>query len=606
MATIPDIDISTRRLDPTPMRPRLAPSIWGEAGRDVGGAFRAAGAALDRIAEVKDRADRQDAEYAVMQAIDFFRNGWNGYERKDEAGRWQHVPGVADRTWREMDADGTTSMDECAKLAKAVREQDFYKGLTPGQRRWFERSWRFRENEFRRAAEANHARLTVTRRAEKTKEQIEYRGAKVVAPTYGTEDGTYERTARWAALRNFADLQGTMVTNPEVLDDPAATFGDLKWRGGLTDEERERKLAQYRDCALSYDVNRITALQQAASNGLPLGAMPSARCLEKADEVTDGLRGGGLITDAQAAAIKAETQKARAQHGRVLAARQAKNASEIDGELDRLQWRLAAADGVQGIAEFRFNDEAFRAELGAKVAQGLISEGQALRELARYQKLHASCDALHSALTDPGSGFAERTDPVTWVRLNKMITGQERDGLSLDALEGAVEAAKPRLKGADYLALWKECRKRRDADDDRILNRVFARYYELGEDVTALALDTSKRGTERGGEALETLLGSGNAEYVRAGSWSNPDFTKEDVDAACGAVRRYLREHPGDEQGAERLVWELREPATRKARAAAYRDRILQLMKRNAGKPPERRSWSVDRAFEGGGDKERK
>ena len=315
MAVIPDIDVSTRRLETAPAL-RFAPSNRGALIREAGGAVTDAANALDRIAEVQLRADYREAENAVMKATDFVKNGWNGYDTRDgQTGQWSHVPGVADRTWREMRADGTNPLDESRRLCRAVRDQEFYKALSARQRKAFERKWLFHENAFMRSAQQRNMALRQQRVEDETKENVAWRGERV-GECYG-DDAKFDRAAKWAATRNYADMLGTAITNPEVFDDPELDFataeakGLIKWRGGkLSDEERERKLREYRRTRAAFVVNRITALHRAAANGMGIGEYAGADAVNKAEYLTNCLVEAGEINEEQANRIFAEGEKA--------------------------------------------------------------------------------------------------------------------------------------------------------------------------------------------------------------------------------------------------------------------------------------------------------
>lgn len=315
MAAIPDIDVSTRRLETAPAL-RFAPSSRGALIREAGGAVTDAANALDRIAEVQLRADYREAENAVMKATDFVKNGWNGYDTRDgQTGQWSHVPGVADRTWREMRADGTNPLDESRRLCRAVRDQEFYKALSARQRKAFERKWLFHENAFMRSAQQRSMALRQQRVEDETKENVAWRGERV-GECYG-DDAKFDRAAKWAATRNYADMLGTAITNPEVFDDPGLDFataeakGLIKWRGGkLSDEERERKLREYRKTRAAFVVNRITALHSAAANGMGIGEYAGADAVNKAEYLTNCLVEAGEINEEQANKIFAQGEKA--------------------------------------------------------------------------------------------------------------------------------------------------------------------------------------------------------------------------------------------------------------------------------------------------------
>ena len=292
---IPPIEISTRKLDVAPSL-QYFKSSKAEDARVVGGTISDVATGLNRIVEVQRRANEREAEYAVQQADNFVRNGWLGTDTQDEAtGEWRHNPGVADRTWEQMRDDKTTPLDEMRRLQKAVREQEFYTNLTPDQRKVFERKWLFKSDEHSRMAQQHHQRLSLARIQDETRRTIEMRGEEV-GRVYGADDLVYTKVAGRNALLNWADMQGTALNERSraMLDDPRCNFDDIAKSQGWDGKTRAQKLHEYRKVALGFDINRITAFQQAAATGRNLGAYSPDQCADIADRMTDSLNGNAF------------------------------------------------------------------------------------------------------------------------------------------------------------------------------------------------------------------------------------------------------------------------------------------------------------------------
>lgn len=296
MATVPDVPTSTRRVGVLP-KTWAAPPAWGEMGRTLGDAGRSLAGTAERIGEIaarrgleaarlsreeaarkeaQDRADEREAQWAVAQGVDFLKDRWNGRDVQDASadGGWRHDPGVADRTWQEMEADGTTPMDEARRIEAEFRDTPAVQDLTPAQRERFERAWRFKANEFMRSAGLLHVRQRGGRIASRNKALQEANEAQVRA-AYGSAsegDAEYRAVRNWAALRNWAMVKGSLVENPEVLDDPAKGFADLRFRGGTPPPERLERWRRELDAVCrSFDVHRAETLMSAAADGQGVG-----------------------------------------------------------------------------------------------------------------------------------------------------------------------------------------------------------------------------------------------------------------------------------------------------------------------------------------------
>lgn len=333
MAVLPDTDISTRRIEGAG-KTFYAKSYKSRDLAEISGAFGAWGNALERMSAVKQRADEREGEYAVMQATDYCKNGYEGWEKPLDNGGSEHQRGVLDLTYDELARKKTTIGEETTKLLDSVRAQDFYKRLSPSQRAVFERKWVFRRNEFLRSAETAHQRLTQNHIASELKGMIAKRGDMVAAVANNTPN--YTHTARWAATQNMKDIASSEIENPEIFDSgeldwEAAVWGNkIKWRGGpLTDEQKAKKIEQYRNALFEYDIRRISIFQQAGARGEGMkladgSVLTPEACLDAADRMTEQMETykrvernpetGELVpylTKEQAGAIRKNTKDAR-------------------------------------------------------------------------------------------------------------------------------------------------------------------------------------------------------------------------------------------------------------------------------------------------------
>lgn len=302
MAVIPQVDVSARRLETSPSL-RYFGSHAGERARAVAGTMRAGADALDRydrerrrMLEVQARSDEREAEYAVLLADNYVRNGWLGTDAKDErTGEWRHTPGVADRTWEQMRDEKTTALDEMKRLQGEVREQDFYRNLSASQRKVFERKWLFKADAHGRSAQELHMRQSQSRIKDETQRTVAMRGEEV-ARYYGSDDLVYSKMAARNALLNWADMQGTALNarSRGMLDDARCSFKDIARSQGWDEDTWRRKLDEYRKVALAFDVNRVTAFQRAAATGQSLGGYTPDQCADKADQMVNRLNGNAF------------------------------------------------------------------------------------------------------------------------------------------------------------------------------------------------------------------------------------------------------------------------------------------------------------------------
>lgn len=260
-------------LQPTRQDPRFIRTVTDE----LTSTFGALGNAIDRIAEVRRREDEREANYRIAQGVDWFKNRWNGQDVKDEqTGEWKHIPGVVDRTWQEMDADRTTSLDEMRNLRDEFRKSDIYTTMTSAQRAIFDKSWQFKENEFARAAQDNHTKLQATKIAEQNK-AMDLFDDNNVQMVEGSDSETFEATAENAAARKIFRRYGSSVYSEYDINDERFSFDSILFKGDkvgakLTEEEEAkyaRMREEYESILKSYQVNRITNLTRLAGKDVP-------------------------------------------------------------------------------------------------------------------------------------------------------------------------------------------------------------------------------------------------------------------------------------------------------------------------------------------------
>lgn len=345
---IPQINVSDRRLEIAPDR-HYAPSVWGEIGQMAGDTGRLLAGTFDRIAEVREReaerrrmleernaraldADaRRQAEYNQMLANNFIANAAVGYETVDQkTGQRTFVPGKFSKSRAEMIAEGTDSVKLTRGIIKDMREQEWYRNMTPDVRRHFDRQFLFTEDKWMRNAAENDIKSRNQERVETMKALIGER-AKAVQSFYGSDDNSFMRAATTASFRNMLDLDASAVENLEAFENVAITpqnakevFSKIKWRGKPSEKQLQEKYNRFLSGVSEFSINRITALQKAAANNQSLGMMNPDQCLAKADDMVNVLRAtkftgvnsitgmpDDIMTEDQANAIRAETSRAR-------------------------------------------------------------------------------------------------------------------------------------------------------------------------------------------------------------------------------------------------------------------------------------------------------
>ena len=353
---LPRIETSTRRIEIMPER-RFAHGIWGEVGRELGQTGGTVGGALDRIGEVREReaerhrvlaernqraldADaRRTAEYNERLAENFIANAAIGYETVDpQSGERKFVPGKLQKTRAEMKAEGTDSVKLTRGIIDEMRRESWYTSMDPAVRKHFDRQFVFTEDKWMRHAAENDVKARHAERVETMKNLIAER-AKGVQSLYGMDDSAFVRGAASAAFRNMVDLEGSAIENPEIFygmditpENAKEAFAKIKWRGEPDEKELEKKYNRFLSGVVEFSINRVTALQKAAAQNQGLGTMDAEACLKKADDIVDALRETYFIgknpatgkemevlSEDQANAIVAETERSRTHLGNIVA-----------------------------------------------------------------------------------------------------------------------------------------------------------------------------------------------------------------------------------------------------------------------------------------------
>ncbi len=307
MATMPTIDFGDRAIAipgnlRTPNLDTGAARYAAEGGRARQRAVGAVADALWRVAEIKDRADARDATYAMHQAQTWFEGKWHGTDEVGADGRATHVPGVADRTWREMEADGTDPARECARLKREFRETDVYKKLSGGARAHFDRQFKLYEGRLDNAAAKQGMALAARKIDDLAKEDALFT-ARNVSKDMGADDATFENSAAWGATQTTRLALGSMLENgEEIAADGSLRLKDMVFRGGkrldqLDERDRRRVLSIYDESLKNFRLNRVKALADAAAGGQRLGGYSPEQCIDKAREMTFVMNGAGLGFD---------------------------------------------------------------------------------------------------------------------------------------------------------------------------------------------------------------------------------------------------------------------------------------------------------------------
>lgn len=295
---MPNYDLGDRKIGVLPQV--QSPDIrWGEMGREVASAGDAVAGALDRIRavrvreaekaareaeraslasqrarEAQDRADEREAQYRVAEGVNWFKNQWNGQDVQDEkTGEWKHIPGVVDRTWQEMEADKTSALDEMSRLKREFRESEIYTAMNPSQRLHFDRAWKFKEDEFQRAASARHAELKQSKIVTQNKVLDGADDSEVLQVATADAD-TFEATAHRAAARKLFRRYGTSANAEVDPSSPEFSVYDIELKGAkANDPETQARYTelyrQHRELVKAYRVNRVTNLMRVAERDVP-------------------------------------------------------------------------------------------------------------------------------------------------------------------------------------------------------------------------------------------------------------------------------------------------------------------------------------------------
>jgi hypothetical protein len=329
MAHIPDIATSTRRIETMPSR-NFAPSVWGEATRDIASAGHALAGLAHRARMAQEANDRREAEYNIALADNFYRNAAVGHEVVDpQTGEKKFVPGRLSLTRKQMDAEGTDSVKITRSIVDDMHSQDWYRSMKPSVRKLFDRKFALRRDAWLRAAGENDIRANLADHVEKTKEYMAL-NAQGVASVYGADTPTFENTATNAAFRNMMFLEESAIENEDEFDSVPVTaanlkeeFSKIRWNAGVTDEYKNRVYNRMLKGVHEFEVNRISALTMAGAKGESLGALSPEECLSTAEGMIDALREKTLsdvnpvtgkptelMTEDQSAALKGEIGKA--------------------------------------------------------------------------------------------------------------------------------------------------------------------------------------------------------------------------------------------------------------------------------------------------------
>lgn len=330
MAHIPDIATSTRRIETMPSR-NFAPSVWGEATRDIASAGHALAGLAHRARMAQEANDRREAEYNIALADNFYRNAAVGHEVVDpQTGEKKFVPGRLSLTRKQMDAEGTDSVKITRGIVDDMRSQDWYRSMKPSVRRLFDRKFALHRDAWLRAAGENDIRANLADHVEKTKEYMAI-NAQGVASVYGADTPTFENTATNAAFRNMMFLEESAIENEDEFDSVPVTaanlkeaFSKIRWNAGVTDEYKNRVYNRMLKGVHEFEVNRISALTMAGAKGESLGALSPEECLSTAEGMIDALREKTLsdvnpatgkptelMTEDQSAALLAEIGTAK-------------------------------------------------------------------------------------------------------------------------------------------------------------------------------------------------------------------------------------------------------------------------------------------------------
>lgn len=314
---MPNYDLGDRKLGVLPNVPSPRIRI-AEMGAEVASAGRAVAHSIDRIAmmqkrnaEAQERIDTREANYRIAEGVDWFKNRWNGQEvQNPQTGEWEHVPGVIDRTWQEMESDGTNPMEEMERLKTEFRETDIYLKMTPQQRQIFDRNWTFKENEFHRAAQIRHIELQKKRRDDENA-RLNLEDDTYVVDGMGMSSPDFEERVRHSAARKVFRKYGSAVTSDVNPEDPNFNIANIAIKGMKEDDPRAQALrsqmeADYDNLQTAYRKARVVKLAELAKADVP----NADAFLDLARETLE-TQMEGVIPEVETKALGSEIDKAK-------------------------------------------------------------------------------------------------------------------------------------------------------------------------------------------------------------------------------------------------------------------------------------------------------
>jgi len=371
MAILPNVDISTRRVDTAPNL-HYYQSHAGEDMRTIGGTITGVANGLDRINEVnernrvrlaaeQERAERahkasvsRDGEYAANKILESVSRKADGYVETDPVtGEMKEVKGYYATPWDVMQSEKTSLPILTERAFKdAMEEVPEYRDATPEVRADIDRKLsRYKQDRIAHAFVAQEKLAQSVGRAKmQSNIAFKYNDAaktygsrlRVTDPRSGVKMSEPELASMQNAVQTFVMKEGSEIANAdEIINNPDARFTDIKWSRELTDEERAQKADAYQDEVLNYHVARINALQRHGECGNAFGSFDPKGCLDEADRLVDGLAGimrerrgtdgreVPLITSEQALSMHGAIAKSRKLLKGVTAAKQKDNALEL-------------------------------------------------------------------------------------------------------------------------------------------------------------------------------------------------------------------------------------------------------------------------------------
>lgn len=490
MAHIPDIATSTRRIETMPSR-NFAPSVWGEATRDIASAGHALAGLAHRARMAQEANDRREAEYNIALADNFYRNAAIGHEVVDpQTGEKKFVPGRLSLTRKQMDAEGTDSVKITRSIVDDMHSQDWYRSMKPSVRKLFDRKFALRRDAWLRAAGENDIRANLADHVEKTKEYMAL-NAQGVASVYGADTPTFENTATNAAFRNMMFLEESAIENEDEFDSVPVTaanlkeaFSKIRWNAGVTDEYKNRVYNRMLKGVHEFEVNRISALTMAGAKGESLGALSPEECLSTAEGMIDALREKTLsdvnpvtgkptelMTEDQSAALLAEIGTAKRKLEGLRTEATKVDFAKCQNALGELELNLLDPKKVAAAGN-SLNYEAYCEDL-AKNHHGLTeAQSVALRkeyralcsyydkyenDLAKYQAAQArekeQYGFFEGGIFHPASAFPENSDTSSLDEFNTASSVWQDPKSAMAKLEAARMTG--RLSRADYIAYKK-------------------------------------------------------------------------------------------------------------------------------------------------------